>query len=470
MKRLCAVLLFSFSPFLSRPAWSGSPLSLEQAVAQALANNRTIDNVKMSISEARLNFKATRKERLPKLRTNYSYTRTLTDFSISGEYPSELDPSVMNRFTISFPRDNYSWTSWVHMPVLSGMQDLYEEIARLGIDVARVQLVQAQNELIANVKVTYCTLLRDEKLIELASQNLRSCEEHEKLTLRYLREGLVAKSSVMEARVERANSQLELQSSRQSKRMSHATLATLMGLADKETPLVPADTLGQRPWSLTLAQCIQFSRQHNPELVAFAYLKSQASREVKLEKSHLKPTLDFNAGFMKYGDTPGMKADPTEGLPNKTAWAALSVNWLLTDWGQKRTEAKAKKIKLAQVRNNELLAQDRVDLRIRETWTQLETARENAGTALLAIEAARENVRLARLRFAEQTATSKEVIDALTGLKRAEYSHTSALHASSVALARLEETMGTDFKRIGAGQKNDRISEPVRAGSKGSTK
>ncbi|MBI4862755.1 MAG: TolC family protein [Candidatus Riflebacteria bacterium] len=455
MRRLATLLCFLLAG-LSRPVRAaGDGLSLEQALDQALQSNRTLDNVKQSITQAQLNLRAVRKERLPKLRTNYSYTRTFQDFAFTTEYPSELDPNVMNTMTFSFPQDNYMWTSWISMPVLSELQHLSEQIARLGIDVAKVQLLQAKNELVANVKATYYTILRDERLIEFLTQNLRSHEEHEKLTERYHREGLVAKNSVMEARVERATAQQELRTAQQARLVSHATLATLLGLSDRDTLFAATDSLKQRAFELTVKQCIQFAREHNPELVAYSFLKAQAAKEVKLEKSHLKPTLDLSAYYMKYGDKPDLTNSSGDGFPGDTTAAMLSVNWLITDWGQKRAEARAKKIKLEQLKNSEVLTQDRVGLRVREAWAQLDTARDNGQTARLAIEAARENARLARLRFREQTATSKEVLEALTGLKRAEYSHTTSLHAHNVALARLEEAMGVDVSRIVTSQMSD---------------
>jgi len=431
---------------------SGQLLTLSQVVDSTLANNKTMDNVRKSISVARLYLNATKKERLPKIRTGYSYMRTFNSIAISGEYPSESDPGVMDTFTVSFPKDNYTWTSSLSMPLLSRVQDLSEVIAKLGVNVAEVQLIQAKNELLANAKLAYFAILRDRSHLVFLEQNLKSLDEHEKLTRHYHQQGVVAKNSVMEAVAERANAEYELEAARQSHVVSQATLATFMGLADKGVSFTPGDRLEKRPWTHSLADCLKYARTHNPELVAFGYLKRQAGKEVDLEKAHLKPTLDLSAYYLKYGDTPGLKNTEGEGFPSEVMAATVSVNWLLTDCGQKKTEARAKKIKLEQLVNQESLAIDRIELRLREAFAQYKASEKNIETWVLGLGAARENLRLTRIRYREQTATSKEVVDALTAHKRAEFSHFTALHAHNAALTRLEEAMGMEAPRIVLGQ------------------
>ncbi len=454
---LCIIIAFVSMPLLAEEEpVSSSTLSLTQAVEQALIYNRTIDNVKKSITEAELNFRVTSKERLPKIQTSYGYTRTLNDFSINGEYQPDPESPVMTPFSITFPQDNYMWTTWFSMPLFSRVQDLSEAIARLGIDVAKVSLIQAKNELLTNVKSSYFTILRDERYIEFLEQNLKSYEEHEKLTTQFYRQGLVAKNSVMEAQVERANATQELQTARQNHVISQATLVTLMGIPDKSTVFRLSEKLEKRNFELSLEQCLEYARAHNPELVAFSFLKDQADRAITLEKAYYTPTLNLAAYYMAYGDKPGLQNTQGEGFPSSTLAAMLSINWLITDWGQKVDEARIKKIKLEQIKNNEVLSNDRISLRIRETYSQLKTAEKNLETSQLAINAARENVRLANLRYREQAATSKEVIDALTSQKRAEFNYYSALYLHNIALTRLEEAMGSETDKIVLSQKDEK--------------
>jgi outer membrane protein TolC len=433
-----------------------SELSLAQAIEQALTYNRTMDNVKRSITEAELTLRATGKERLPKIQTNYSYMRTLNNFSINGEYQVDPDSPEMSLFSMTFPQDNYSWTTWFTVPLWSRVQDLSEDIARLGIDVAKVSLLQAKNELLTNVKSSYYTILRDEQYTGFLEQNLKSCREHEKLTGQYFTQGLVAKNSVMEAQVESANASQELQTARQNHVISQATLVTFMGIPDKNRVFRLSEKLERRKLDMTLEQCLEYARVHNPEMVAFTFLKRQADKAIALEKASYAPTLSMSAYYMAYGDKPGLQNSQGEGFPSSTLAAMFSINWLLTDWGQKSDEAKIKKSRLEQIKNNEMLTNDRISLRIRETFSQFKTSELNLETSELAIVAAKENLRLANLRYREQAATSREVIDAMTSLKRAEFNYYSALYIQNIALTRLEEAMGSETDRIVLSQKDEK--------------
>jgi outer membrane protein len=442
---------------LSLPAHAqDNTLSLKTAEDTALVNNKTIENVKKSITEAELNYRAVTKERLPKVSTNYTYMRTFTDFVLTGDMPSDDNPNIMIPYEMTFPQDNYSWTTWLTMPLFSHAQDLSEEIAKLGIDVAKVQLLAAKNELLQNVKVSYYTILRDEKFIEFMQQNLKSFEEHEALTSKYHVQGIVAKNSVMEAQVEKANASQDLETAQLSLTVSRATLATFMALPDRERVYSLTDTLTQKPFELTLDECFEKTRKNNPELVAFSFLKMQAEKAINLEKASYNPTLGLSGYYMIYGDNPGMTSTGGSGFPNSTLAAMLSLNWLITDWGQKADEARIKKSRLEQIKNNESLTCDRLFLKVREAYAQLKTAGRNIETARLAIDAAKENVRLANLRYREQAATSKEVIDALTGQKKAEYNFHSGLFTWNLAVAKLEMAMGLDIQAIVESQKQEK--------------
>lgn len=455
---LFIVIIFFFSSLLFLPVVHAgdNTLSLKQAVDRALLNNRTIDNVKRSITEAELNYRATTRERLPKVNTNYTYTRTLTPFSLSGEWASDEDPAVMSPFEMTFPMDNYSWTSWLSMPIFNHAQDLSEEIAKLGIDVAKVQLLAAKNELLMNVKASYYTILRDEKFIEFMQQNLKSFEEHEILTTKFYTQGIVAKNTLMEAQVERANAAQEFQSARLSHTVSLATLLTFMAVSDRNRVYSLTGALAQKPFELSFDQCLEAAKKNNPELVAFSFLKLQAEKAIHLEKASYNPTVNLSAYYMMYGDNPGMTSTGDSGFPGSTLAAMLSLNWLITDWGQKADEARIKKSKLEQIKNNEILTCDRLFLKIKEAYTQLKTAEQNIETAKLAIDAAKENVRLANLRYREQAATAKEVIDALTGQRKAEYNYYSALYAHNIAITKLEMAMGQDIQTIVESQKPEK--------------
>ncbi|MDQ7823897.1 MAG: TolC family protein [Candidatus Eremiobacteraeota bacterium] len=458
MQRVICFIIFSCLITLTacqaaeKPGPLSYSLTLDQAIDYALKENRTYDNAKMSIKSAELSYRAVQKEWLPKFTTNYSYDRTFSDLTFSASAPDINDPNLMDTYSISFPQDNYMWTTWFSMPLFSASLDTQVTIARLGIDVAKVRLIQAKNELVANIKLYYYTVLRDQRFIEFLYQNLKSYEELERLNDQYHRQGLVAMNSVLEARVEKANAEQELANSIRNADVSLATLKTAMSM-DITRNITIEDMPEKAVFDLTFLQCIEAAKKQNPELIAFQFLKSQGELAVKLEKTEYTPSLNLSAYYMTYGDTPGMQ--PVPGIPGSLLTGMLSLNWMFFDWGKKADEAKIKQVELDQLRNNEKLTYDRVVLRIKEAYSQLRTAERNMETAKIAIVSARENLRISKLRYQQQVAPQKEVIDALTNLKRAEYNYQSAFYAYHIAVAGLDQAMGKDTARIIESQKGD---------------
>jgi outer membrane protein len=427
-----------------------STLSLSQAIDNALARNRTYDNVKKSLQIAEMQYRATAKERLPKLTTNYSYTRSFNDMSITAESPSLIEPGVMESFVLPFPYDNYMWNTYITMPLFTGgAQELSEAMAKLGIDASRMQLLSAKNELVKMIKYYYYTALRNEAQVLFLEQNEKSFDELALLTRKYHRQGLVARNSVLEAEVERANATQELRTARQNAAISLMALKTAM-VMEPDRRIALEDRLERKIFTLTLEDCLDRSAKNNPEIVAYTYLKGQAEKAISLEKASYNPTVNLSAYYLMYGDTPSMQ--PVPGFPNANLGAMLSLNWLITDCGKKAEDAKIKRLELEQIINRERISRDNLMLNVRDFYSQMLTARENLDTCELAIVAAKENVRIARLRFREQAAQSKEVVDAITNEKKAEFNYCSALYGYNLAIANLEQAMGMDIKKILAGE------------------
>lgn len=417
-------------------------LSINKAVDLALQKNKTYDNVKKSIREAELNYSVTRKERLPKVSTSYSYLRFNEDLVMTTTNP--LDNTLLQIPLLK--KDNYTWLTSLSMPVYSGgTQELSEDINKLGIDVAKLRLLQAKNELVMNIKYYYYNVLKNKKFAEFLDQNLKSLREHERLTEQFHQQGLVAKNSVLEAKVEISNGEQELSTAQENAEISKSSLKVAIGM-DISQDIILEDILEKKKFDLSMEDCLKFAEKNNPELVAFTFLKQQAEKGVELEKAHYNPTLSLTASYIKYGDRPNLAG--YEGFPNNILSAMLNINWLILDWGQKSEESRIKKVQLEQIINNEKTAKDNISLKIKEAYARMATAEKNIETAELAVLYAKENVRITKLRYKEQVAQSSEVIDAVTALKKSEYNYYTALYNYNVAAAVLEHAMGKDTEKI----------------------
>lgn len=437
MKKIIFLLLIIL---LITPAFAEEPLPLtiDSSVQNALLNNKTFDNVKKSIQKAELNYRSTAKDALPNVLTRYSYMRFQKELDIS--YPDlGLTLPIMDQ-------DNYMWSTKLTVPLYTGgEQQMTEQIAKLGINTAKLNLFQAKNQMIASVKYYYFNALREEKFVEFLSQNVKNCAEHRSLSEKFYKEGLVAKNSVLEAKTEEANASLQLENSLRNVEVALSSLKTTMGM-DINKPISLKDALDKKYFGKTLEECMEYAQKNNPELVAFSYSKKQAEYAIRIDQAHYIPKIDMSADYLKYGTHPNLTG--YDYLPNNILYGMLNFTWSFWDWGKKSDEAKIKKLQLEQVINTEKTTRDNTMLKIKEAYTQLKTSDKNIDVACLAVDCAKENLRIVKLQYAQQITPSYEVINAITKLANAQYNYYNSLYLYNIAVAQLENLMGIDMEKI----------------------
>ena len=126
----------------------GGPLrlTLNQAVEMALEQNLDMKVAWEDIEAARERQKEARTGFLPSLSGKYSYRR-----------PSEVPYAVFagNQFDFA-DRNQYRLTGTIEQPLFTGFSTLSNyQLAKLGLDVANLQLARTRLDLILQVKVAY---------------------------------------------------------------------------------------------------------------------------------------------------------------------------------------------------------------------------------------------------------------------------------------------------------------------------
>jgi outer membrane protein TolC len=114
------------------------------------------------------------------------------------------------------------------------------------------------------------------------------------------------------------------------------------------------------------------------------------------------------------------------------------------------TKAKIRQVN-AELRALELKRQilmDNIRLEIKNAYLQLLSAIHRVKVAEKAVEQAKENLRLQRLRYKEGVGTATEVTDAVVLVTRAETNYWSALYERRKAEARLFYSMGVDLTTV----------------------
>ena len=194
---LAAVLIGSAASAFA--ADNATQLTLERAVAIALDQNPEFKTAGLGIQAAEHRRRAAGADFLPKVGTSYSYTRFNEPPRLKMP-AGDLSPQDIN--VVVGTQNMYQWGLHLVQPLFTGgaLYNKYK-LEKLGVDVARLNNDTARNELIYNVKAAYFTVLKAQKLLDVARQAVEQIASHEKTTHDFYEQEMIAKNDLLEAQV-----------------------------------------------------------------------------------------------------------------------------------------------------------------------------------------------------------------------------------------------------------------------------
>ena len=414
-------------------AQEGAPLlTLKESIEMGLERNPGMQVAREEIEAARERHKEARTGFLPSLSARYSYTR-----------PSEVPYAVIagNRFDFA-DRDQYRLTGTIEQPLFTGFATLSNyQLARLGLDVARIQLARARVDLILEVKEAYYSILSADKIHEVAVQAVEQLQAQLEVAKNFYEVGMSPKIEVLEAEVRLAEARQELIRAENDVRLAKARFNTILRRSI-DLDVVPADTLSDRPYEKPYESCLETSLQKRPELIEAEKNVLSAEKEVTLTKSAYYPKVTLSGNYYRAGDDASLSGSD---FVDREKWDIMAVATMtFFEWGKTRYAIKRQQARLRQAKEALEQIKDAVRLEVKTNYLNLQAAEKNIWVARKSVESAEENFRISKERYREQVATATEVLDAQTRLTGARTNYTNALVEFNVGRARLIRAMGLE--------------------------
>ena len=406
-------------------------LSLKEAVEMALERSPSVHSAREGTKGADYLRRAALTDFLPTLRTEYDYTR--------------LDEAPFIRFGGGVKRtvgtqDNYSWTTVVDQPLFTGGAFYWSyRLAQLGVDLSKVFLELVKQDLILQVKEAYFTILKAEKIRQVAVQAVQQLESQLKVSRAFYDVGIIPKNDLLQTQVQMAQARQNLTSAEVELAIAKATFNTLLRRhVGMEVRI--EDILEYRPMEVPFEESLEKARKSRPELRETELNVKSAEKEVQLARGEYFPTLGLSFNYERVGDDPGVSGSRFE---DEDSWNIMATaRWTFWQWGKKRQLVREKETKLVQAKDARVQVEDSISLEVKDAYLRLREARDKIGVAEVAIEQAEENFRINAERFKEQVATSTDVLDAQTLLTQARSNYFNALSDYNIAWARLDRAMG----------------------------
>ncbi len=409
--------------------------TVDECVETALRNNLKILKKQYEQQAKLYASKAAFKDMLPRFGTDYSYTGRRDAATIV----------IFDRSTTIYGHDEFKWNVNVKQPVFYGglLWNRYKK-AQIELDLAKLALFQAQNQIVKETKTAYYQVLKSKKLVEEAQAQLKRLKSQYETVKAFYEASIRPKTDLLQSKVQLNQGKLSLIKARNQYELAKNHLNIIMKRS-LESPLTIDEKIALPKIDIRLAKLYKLALSTRPEIKQAQLAVEKAQKVVKIAMSDYWPKLDLSASYSKDGVTPDVSDNPYGDHEN--AQVFLNATWEFFSWGKSRDKvieakklAEAAKIQLQDVT-------DHVRLEVKNAYLLYEDAKEGVQVARSALESAREDYELNVSRYKNQLASNTDVLDAQSRLTKARSDYISAVAAQLTALAELDYAIGREIEK-----------------------
>ena len=414
------------------------PLGVEDCVKIALERNYNVAIAREGIESSRAAAQRAWSGFLPRVSaTTYwnRFTQGPTDQIILNETTGEvLVGQMVSQSFVSYTlglnasQTLFSWSS-------------FQNVTRSRAEVTAAEHAgdAAENDIAYEVKAQFYSLVKAKKLLEVSERSYERSRGQLERAESLFELGSVAKSDVLRAKVDVAQSELDLISARNAVEMQRAGLAKIMGLG-LETPLQIEAELGYEEVTVAEEQLFDKAVNRRPDLLEARERVRAAKAGVQSARGGSYPSL---FGSFNYSWRDDVFPNSTSDFDKKYTWSvAMGISIPIFDGLVTRGnvgEAKAGLMtRLSQLRDLEL----GVELDIKEALITLEEARQRIRVSEDQLASAEESYKLAQEQYEVGLGTILELTEAQVELTSAESQRVEGITDFKLALALLDRATG----------------------------
>ncbi len=410
-----------------------APLTLEESIKIAMERSLTVHSAVAGIEGSEFRRKEAITNFLPLWTGQYSWTLYNTPVSIGAvqaTIPGLITPTS---------KDIYTLGTTLNQPLFTGGFNLATyRSAKLGVDLSKESLETAKQDLVLQVRVGYFTILRAEKFLAVAEQQVRNFEAQLEVTQAFFDVGIVPKNDVLLAEVNLANARQSLVKAANDVATAKASFNILLR-REVNTLFEVVDILAHKAFPLSFEQSLEEALRLRPEVKTAQLNIDQAKESVKIARSGFFPTISLTGNYSRFSDDPYVGG----GVKFSDRWTIEALaTFTLWNWGNTAFKVGENKVKVAQAQDSKNQVIDSITLEVKNDYLNMQVAEKNINTAEKSIEQAEENLRMNEERYKYQVATQTDVVNAVTLLAQARVNYYGALSDFNVAKSQLERAMG----------------------------
>jgi outer membrane protein TolC len=442
---LALTIVTCLSPIglIAQQATSDAPLlTLDDAVSIALTKNRLVKNSVLEAEKYNFQVSTARSRRLPHFQFAALGGELLQPFDFTfgkgvfGTYPG-VGPIPGKESKVHTPAQPTAYlTGSLDVPLLQQYKiGLGIRATELGREIAKEDVRAERQKISAEVRSAYFDLVATQAGVDAAREAVKTLEEAQRVTIRYVAEKTVLKGDALEVDARLVKAQYDLSVAENGLATQHEHLNQLLG-RDLATAFRVEFMPEEDNRSLTLEQVRQDASQNRPEIRQAFLREKQADYDRRIAKAAYIPDLGIAVSYMGIQNV--------QVLPTNVAMAGFALTWEPFDWGRRRNQLREKSNTLAEARNGTQETESQVGVEVAAKYRKWKESALLLKATRTGHAAAAEQFRVTSNQYGEQAALVKDLLQAQARSTETEYQYQQALSSYWSALADLRRAMGEE--------------------------
>lgn len=438
------VLVLSVCAYSQAPADSDSdkPMTVDQAVSIAIANNRNLKIYSLSVDSSKEKLEADKTHRYPSFSTYIFASQLLKPISFTvpagqfGTFPS-TGPIPATDTPITTPSQPTAYVmANASQPLLTLYKiNLHIQGQELSVQQSAAKLREERISLTDDVRQAYYKVVQIQNAIEATQASIKQYQELDRISTQYLLEKVVLKSEALDVKAKLAQEQYKLLESQDQLQTAKETLNNLLG-RDINTPFraINVAELSSTEDNLAAAQALALEQQ--PKIKEAELTVKQAENARRFTKSQYLPDL---AASFHYLSPFGVNFVPTNimGL-------GFEFNWEPFDWGRRKHEVNEKTIEVEQSKLNLDDTRTQTLINVNTQFRALHEARVLVTVAEAKRASSQEKLQEVTYQYQQKTALLRDVLQQQASVDGANSDYNDAMAKFWTAKASFQKAIGEE--------------------------
>jgi outer membrane protein TolC len=411
------------------------PISLSQALELAKRNNNDLQVSVLQLERSKSVLREAQAALMPSVDLNGDVTnsRSVGDtLAVKRQRNNGLIVDDAPSNTV------FSGTAQIRYDLYtSGRRNAAIKEAQERIRVQELDVERQSEEIRLNVARAYYDLQQADENVRISQSAVTNAQASLKDAVALERAGVGTRFDVLRSQVNLANSQQDLTSAFSQQQIARRKLAPLLNLSQSASISAGDPVKLAGLWQHPLEQSIVLAYQNRPELQQNLAQRNISEAQRKQALAALGPQVSL-VGRYNLLDQFEDDTSVSDGYS-----LGVQATFSLYDGGAAKARAAQSKTNIAIAETQFSEQRNQIRFQVEQAYSTQTSNLENVQTSNVALEQAKESLRLARLRFQAGVGTQTDVINALNDLTRSEGNRVKAILDYNRALTELQRYVTT---------------------------